>query len=866
LSRSVTSQLAGAVLAVTKPLEFAAHDDFAHVDRLVDLEAGVVKACRRVLEMPAPRALKVALAEVEALFGEVPTAGGEDASDESSEAPTSEESGSASALRADKIRRALAVLEPFRGEDWPDALLASPLSVFAGIGPRRAESLSKRGLATVEQLLFYLPSDYDDRRALVAVGDLEVGQRATFLSEVQSTGSSMARRRGGRLGKVLEAVVGDDTGSISLKWFHVPDGLAGGLVKGARILVTGDVRRHRFAKQIVHPELEVLSSGEARKGGARADPDAARDSAPATDEHDEANERLEGLRRLVPAYSAPEGVPGRTLRGLVERAVSEYADLVTGHLPSTLVRDRELPPASKALRLVHAPPYDADLTAYRGFASPAHQRLVLEELYLLELGLALRHGEGAKLVGVPLSVDAPRVQSAPTCLPFSLTGAQRRAWDQIRGDLGRRRPMNRLLQGDVGSGKTVVALLAALAAAASGKQAALMAPTELLAEQHARTLERLVTASSEAFGLRVVLLTASLPRPVALEARRAIAEGSADLAVGTHALLQKDVVFHDLALAIIDEQHRFGVLQRQALASKLGGGRHPHTLVMTATPIPRTLAMTLYGDLDTAVIDELPPGRRAIETLLVREGEGGAVATLVGETIARGEQVYVVYPLVDESEKIDLRSAMESRERIARAFPEARVDLVHGRLEADERRAAMQRFERGETNILVATTVIEVGVDVPNATLMVIEHAERFGLAQLHQLRGRVGRGELPGTCVLVSRARRKPGSKASGSDADTADRGEARLKAMLETTDGFEIANADLRIRGPGEFLGTRQSGHLPELRIADLLRDQRLLIAAREAAFETVRRDPGLRRAPELRAAVEARWGERLALVGVG
>jgi ATP-dependent DNA helicase RecG len=318
---------------------------------------------------------------------------------------------------------------------------------------------------------------------------------------------------------------------------------------------------------------------------------------------------------------------------------------------------------------------------------------------------------------------------------------------------------------------------------------------------------------------------------------------------------------------VVDEQHRFGVRQRQALAAKREDGRHPHTLVMTATPIPRTLALTLYGDLDCSVIDELPPGRSPVRTLLVRTGEGEAVSSLVSETVARGEQVYVVYPLVEESERVDLRSAIESAERIAHAFPDAPVDVVHGRLDAAERRAAMQRFENGETRILVSTTVIEVGVDVARATLMVIEHAERFGLAQLHQLRGRVGRGELPGTCVMVSRARpRSEGRETAEADPERpVDRGEARLKAMMESTDGFEIANADLRIRGPGEFLGTRQSGHLPDLRVADLLRDARLLGAARAAAFATVRRDPGLSASPALRAAVARRWGERLALVGV-
>ncbi len=406
--------------------------------------------------------------------------------------------------------------------------------------------------------------------------------------------------------------------------------------------------------------------------------------------------------------------------------------------------------------------------------------------------------------------------------------------------------MSRLLQGDVGSGKTAVAALAAVAVAEAGAQSALMAPTELLAEQHARSLRTLAP------GLRTALLSASLPRAELAEARERLAAGTVDLAVGTHALLQEEVRFARLALAVVDEQHRFGVLQRATLTARAPAGLEPHVLVMTATPIPRSLALTLFGDLDVSVIDELPPGRTAARSVLLRAGEGRRVMDEIKAALARREQVYVVYPLVEESEKVDLRSATESAEAIQRAFPGQRVDLVHGRLDAAARAAAMDSFERGRTHILVSTTVIEVGVDVPNATLMVIEHAERFGLAQLHQLRGRVGRGARPGTCLLVARA--------------SSDASEARLRAMLETTDGFAIADFDLRIRGPGDFLGTRQHGFLPDLRFADLVRDARLVALAREAARDTVRRDPRLARAPALARAVETRWGERIALVGVG
>ncbi len=353
-------------------------------------------------------------------------------------------------------------------------------------------------------------------------------------------------------------------------------------------------------------------------------------------------------------------------------------------------------------------------------------------------------------------------------------------------------------------------------------------------------------------GLRIGLLTASLPRSEIKAVRGLLAMGEIDLVVGTHALVQGEIRFHNLVLSIIDEQHRFGVMQRAALSAARDDGRIPHRLVMTATPIPRSLAMTVYGELDLSVIDELPPGRRPVETILLRSGEGARVMDLIRETLARQERVYVVYPLVEESEKMDLRSALESSEQIQRAFPEHRVDLVHGRLDAAERQAAMQRFGSGESSILVATTVIEVGVDVPEATLMVIEHAERFGLAQLHQLRGRVGRGSRGGRCVLVARG--------------TSEKSEARLRAMTETTDGFRIADADLGIRGPGDFLGTRQSGHLPELRIADLLRDTRLVAVAREQARRVVDADPRLEAAPATRRAMRQRWGARLDLSEVG
>jgi ATP-dependent DNA helicase RecG len=816
---SPTSAFHAAVVRLQQPLEMAARSQFAALGKMPTFATDLAAACVPFASLAIPadvRSTVSAIATTFSAFGNAVVAK-EDA-----------------AFR-EAILRALTLTHTWQEPTFVESLLARPLSTLGGVGPKRAEAFAGRGLRTVVDAMFYLPTRYDDRRALVEICDLEVGRRATFIGEVKSTDKQTHRAKG-RYQKIFEAVVGDETGSVKLKWFRATGSIEKQLTRGAMFLITGDVKRYRFSKEIVHPELELIDT-DGSKGEAA-------DASTALEER--------ALETIVPEYPTPEGLQPRMLRRVIQAAVLEYADLVEGCLPNDVIQARTLPAPGRALMRVHAPECEAELTRYEQFASPAHERLVLEELYLLQLGLVLRRASRAQVKGIAIDTTRERVCAAPRALPFTLTGAQERVWREVSRDMSEPHPMNRLLQGDVGSGKTAIALLAAVAASESGLQTALMAPTELLAEQHAKSLRAMTSANAKALGLRIGLLTASRSRVETNVVLESLAKGEIDLLIGTHALIQERVAFKSLGLAIVDEQHRFGVLQRAALASASLGAAEPHVLVMTATPIPRTLALTGYGDLELSVIDELPPGRSPTETLRMQAGDGERIMEMIRETVTRGEQVYVVYPLVEESEKLDLRSAIESSERIASAFSDLRVDVLHGRLDAPQRDKTMGRFARGEIDILVATTVIEVGVDVANASLMIIEHAERFGLAQLHQLRGRVGRGSAAGTCVLVSRG--------GGRDS------RARLDAMLRTTDGFKIADADLEIRGPGEFLGTRQSGELADLRMADLVRDAHLVEVARDAAIVTVREDPGLANSPALLRAVEVHWGDRLALMKVG
>ncbi|MCK6553014.1 ATP-dependent DNA helicase RecG [Candidatus Binatia bacterium] len=696
--------------------------------------------------------------------------------------------------------------------------LGRAVQFVRGVGPRRAEQFRKVGIATLEDLLYHLPFRYDDRRTLSRVRDLRPGMVASVVGELVQ----VAERHVGRAQRrILEAVLRDDSGYLGLTWFHQVAYFRSRFRGGQRCLVHGKIEPGvGGVLRMVHPEVEI-------------DPE------------------VEG-QGILPVYNKPSSMTVGAMRRLVHDVAGDWIERVPSVLPEAVVRAARVTDLAAALRLVHEPQRDADIEALNGLRTLGHRSLVFDELFFLQLGMALRRRNVEREAGLVLVDRGGLTGQLRAYLPFRLTRAQERVIAEIGADMRRPHPMHRLVQGDVGSGKTVVALFAALVAIDNEYQAAFMAPTELLAEQHFTTVERLVAP----LGLRVELLTGARSRAQRRAAYARLADGETQLAVGTHALIQDAVKFKRLGLGVIDEQHRFGVLQRAALC-RLGaeGAAAPDILLMTATPIPRTLTMAVYGDLDISLLDEMPPGRQPVRTLLRHEGERARVYDLVKRELDRGRQGYVVYPLVDPSDAVELRDATSMQRELARTvFSGYRVGLVHGRMKAAEKDAVMRRFKDGDVQVLVSTTVVEVGIDVPNATIMVIEHAERFGLAQLHQLRGRVGRGDAAALCVLVTPFRR-------GQEA------HRRLDALVRTTDGFRIAEADLEIRGPGELLGTRQSG-LPDFRVANLIRDRGILEAARTAALRWLEDDPKLdsEESQAVRKVLAHRWAGRLELAGIG
>ena len=680
--------------------------------------------------------------------------------------------------------------------------LAKPVTTLKGVGQKIAEKLNKLDVETIWELLYLFPRRYDDYTLLKPISKLQYGEQVTVIGTIWQT--KVRRTRTNQ--PIIESIINDGTGSVQATWFNQP-WLAEQLPAGMQIVLSGKVEMFLGRLVFNSPEWEPLELEPLR------------------------------TRRIVPIYPLTEGLTAAKMRELMQRAVKEWSTRVPDPLPVDIRKGRRLYSLPHAIQQMHFP--DSHESMRR-----ARQRLAYDELFLLQLGVQRQRQDWQSHNGAPLTIEQEQFAVFLNALPFQLTGAQQRVIDEIRADVGRNRPMNRLLQGDVGSGKTIVAAAAMVTAAWAGAQAALMAPTEILAEQHYRGLCSLL----EPLGLKVALLTGSTPSAERQAIYSGLADGSIQIVIGTHALIQPVVAFRRLGVAIIDEQHRFGVDQRAALRQKgpsdNGDVISPHLLVMSATPIPRTLALSLYGDLDLSSLDEMPPGRQEIKTRWLRASERERAYNFIRRQTAEGRQAFIIYPLVEESDMIDARAAVEEYERLSReVFPDRRVGLVHGRLRADEKESAMRAFVNHETDMLVATSVIEVGVDVPNSSVIVIEGADRFGLAQLHQFRGRVGRGQHQSYCILIAE--------------DVSADAEQRLAALEATNDGFVLAERDLELRGPGEFFGRRQSG-LPELRLASLLHDSDVLIMAQEDAAAIFADDPQLER-PEhqyLRKSLEDFW----------
>jgi ATP-dependent DNA helicase RecG len=732
--------------------------------------------------------------------------------------------------------------------------LSTSVQYVKGIGPRLADVLAAKGIHTVADLLHYLPFRYEDRLNPRGIAELRPGEMATVIAEVRTSGLFRTRRM-----PIFQMTAGQGRARLKCLWFNGTY-LRDRFKPGQMVALYGKVESDRGELQIVQPQFEILGDSS-EEGGS-----------------DEADRKLAAsleVGRIVPIYeSAGQGrLTARWFRRIVRAALESMPAEMPDPIPAIVRSRMGLISPTEALWKVHWPEAGESLTDLQSARTPAHLRLIFEELFFVELGLEFKRRQMKAQTGIAFRLDDRVREAIKKILPFHPTAAQKRVLKEIATDMGKPYPMRRLLQGDVGSGKTIVAFEAAIIAIENGCQVALMAPTEILAQQHYFSARRIL----ESAGYRIVLLTGSLEQDRKREIRRHIAQGNAHLVIGTHALLEESVEFAKLGLVIVDEQHRFGVMQRLKLMrktkeeekggngtgvreAKTAGGDsaapEPDVLVMTATPIPRTLALTLYGDLDLSVLDELPPGRTPIVTRRVSDERSSEVWDFVRKQVSAGHQAYVVYPVIEENEERELKAALKMYKELSNhVFADLKVGLLHGRLDNDLKEQVMRRFQSGELNILVATTVIEVGVDVPNATVMVIEHAERFGLSQLHQLRGRIGRGGAKSYCVLMT------GGKVS-------EEGEQRLDAMVRTTDGFQIADLDLQLRGPGEFFGTRQAG-LPSFHVANLIRDRQVLEAAKREAAAVVAGPNAEISQPEIDRALRhmrTRWQHTYGLVEVG
>lgn len=691
-----------------------------------------------------------------------------------------------------------------------------PVQYIKGVGPRRAKLFNTLGIKTAEEALYYLPYRYEDRKNIKKISALGYGRLETVIGKVVAAEIIKLPKRNMKL---FELTVSDGSGLVKGKWFNQPF-LKKNFEVGQEVILSGVVKRNPYwgiGFEFDNPEYEFV-----------------------TDDRD----AFIHTARIVPIYRTTSGLSVRQLRTIMFNLINTCIKDVSDHIPDEILRRNNFPGLTESILNSHFPKSGTDIDSLNSGTSIYQKRLYFDELFKFELGLSvIKRGKEIEK-GIAFSSDGALVRKFLGALKFKLTSAQQGVFEEILHDMRRPHPMNRLLQGDVGCGKTVVAVMAMLTAAECGYQAALMAPTEILAGQHYINIHKMI----EDMGLKVCLVTGS--KKSEREALRCdIESGKINIVIGTHALIQEGVEFKNLGLAIIDEQHRFGVMQRALLRKK---ALNPDILVMTATPIPRTLSMTLYGDLDCSVIDELPPGRRTVITRLFNAGQKEYIYRAIAEETKKGRQVYIVYPVIDETEKTNLKSAIIGKEALEKIFPNLRIELIHGRLKPQERENIMASFKKGEIDVLVSTTVIEVGVDVPNAAMMLIVHAERFGLSQLHQLRGRVGRGGSQSYCFLLA-------YESVGEDA------RRRLDIMVKSSDGFKIAEEDLNIRGPGEFFGTRQAG-MPDLKIANIIRDARLLDAARKEAFALTDKDSELNSFPELKKGLEMFWKGKIELFKTG
>ncbi len=862
--------LRAAIQSIRKPLEYSAKNSFANIDRVRALEKTISTWVDRLISSELPSSQKDELSQFKALFSQyderttaekiatiekalqflehlessqVEPLGSPSASSKSQDKPTIEQQEESIPRSISVKKQRLRSEKPIGKPSKQSEDLSTPIQFVKGVGPKRARLLNKMGIQTVEDAFFVFPRRYEDRCHIEKISHLRPGDTLKTVYGVVKMGEITTTPKQKK--KIFELMISDETGVLTAKWFN-QEYLKKVFKPDMHVVLSGKISINPYGGiEMIQPEYEILGNLDA-------------------------DIELLHTGRIVPIYPLTEGLYQKEMRKLMKSVVDQYAALMEEDLPEDIRRKYRFLPLNEALRRIHFPDTDDDISLLNREISLAHQRIIFEEFFLLELGMGLkRQHVMTHETGISFQFEGNLERQLRGLLPFHLTSAQERVIKQIKSDMCSSRPMNRLLQGDVGSGKTIVALIALLSAIEAGYQGAIMVPTEILAEQHFREIslyldqlnKRLesvenVPGTSKVPGtftrINTCLLTGGLKKKEREQSLLQIERGEIHLIVGTHALIQHDVTFHNLGFIVIDEQHKFGVMQRATLKAK---GYNPDVLIMTATPIPRTLSLTVYGDLDVSILDELPPGRTPVVTKRFYEQSREMAYRLIAREIEQGRQVYIVYPLVEESENLDLKAATEMSEHLAKdVFPQYRVGLVHGRMKPEEKDRQMLAFKNHEIDILVSTTVLEVGIDVPNATVMLIEHAERFGLSQLHQLRGRVGRGSSKSYCLLMT-------------TFPISDDGRRRLDAMIETTDGFIIAERDLEIRGPGEFFGTKQSG-LPDLKVANLVRDVKLLEQAREEAFALINRDPNLN-LPQHRAikyALEQRWKKSLDLISVG